>query len=342
MSLASRENGAGANVVLSAIDICAHSKCGTPFSIAKMRARNATAYLAPLVCSFLRHVRGHLVLFVAPAEAVEEVRATFAAQSRLSVHPIETRGWVQLFRYEAYASWLEQQLRGHESRRQGARIGRQLGKVAVSDAIDVVFQGDPFAEVGDDEHEVCFGREISCIGCSTGNKHWVRQLYGPGMLAKLSKETTSCSGFTMGGAKGVAVYLRHMADEIHAKLLPRLPNLAHEHVMLAKGYDQGVHNVLLHTAWLLTNGSVAADGSRAAGSLHARLLPVNGAIFTEHRMVLGKHYVLEGAVVVRQHDWTDPTVKHGPRRPFAVVHQYGRLFHGQDRMIREAAIAKCR
>ena len=99
--------------------------------------------------------------------------------------------------------------------------------MAVSDATDVVFQSDPFAHIHDGS-DLVFSGEVSCIGCNTGNKYWVRNLYGSDVLKSLSHESGSCSGFTMGGGRAMGSYLRRMADEIERKLVPRLPAMAHD------------------------------------------------------------------------------------------------------------------
>ena len=327
------------DVLLAAVDVAPNA--------VHTRGMNASSKLRPFVCSFLSHVpRGRLVLFVHPAAAVDEVHAGIGSPSRATVLPIDSRGWIQLFRYAAYAAWLS--------------IQADVRHVAVSDATDVVFQSDPFAHIHDGS-DLVFSGEVSCIGCNTGNKYWVRNLYGSDVLKALSHEPGSCSGFTMGGGRAMGSYLRRMADEIERKLVPRLPAMAHENLMLAKGYDQGVHNVMLRDEFVVrrtTSGPAAsrADGMTAGDSastgsstgmlgtarrshpeLRTRLLPVGHVIMTAYRMVAGQHFILNGSTVIGLSS-VNATRR---REPFAVVHQYNRLIRPYHSAIRLAAEGKC-
>ena len=170
----------------------------------------------------------------------------------------------------------------------------------------------------------CVTLQVSCIGCNTGNRYWVNKLYGATQLASVRRELASCSGFTMGGAKAMGWYLRRMSAEITRTVVPRLQAMATENLMLAKGYDQGVHNVLVHT-------TTHVEHSRGSNMRLRVLPPSSGAIMTAYRMVPGRDFVYNRSTGV---------VGATAARPFAVVHQYNRLpslFAG----IRVAALATC-
>ena len=111
-----------------------------------------------------------------------------------------------------------------------------MRKIAVSDAFDVLFQANPFAHVRDDDDaDLVLGTEVSCVACNTGNRYWVGRLYGAPTLARIGQHVASCSGFTMGSAGAMGVYLARMEAEVAARIVPRLSAMKRENLMLAKG-----------------------------------------------------------------------------------------------------------
>jgi hypothetical protein len=107
-------------------------------------------------------------------------------------------------------------------------------KVMLTDVRDVIFQKDPF------DFEMkglsLFLEEIS-IGACPFNSHWIEVKFGAEEKARLSPYPVSCSGITMGSVSDVLDYLTQMKKH----LVPSLPLI---------GYDQGVHNYLLHHGML--------------------------------------------------------------------------------------------
>ena len=90
----------------------------------------------PFVCSFVRHVSAsaRLVLFVRPPPFVELLSKRFpsAARALVSVRHFPAGGYLQHERYRVFADYLHALLQSAE--------GTAVDRIAVSDALDVVFQ----------------------------------------------------------------------------------------------------------------------------------------------------------------------------------------------------------
>lgn len=112
--------------------------------------------------------------------------------------------------------------------------------VMITDVRDVLFQRDPF--------DYAWGRGLHCaledermtIGSCPFNSRWVRGHMGDEALAAVSGQTISCSGTTVGDHDSMLGYLEHMTGHF-------LPFAGGE---CMGGFDQGVHNVLIHTGQL--------------------------------------------------------------------------------------------
>ena len=248
----------------------------------------------PFICSFLSNVpSGYLILFVRPPSAM----AALPMHTRIRLYPwpqaLHSTRFSQIFRYQVYADFLS------------SKDGRALEKVAVSDAADVAFQSDPFQHVSESDGLV-FGLDKDRIGPSHGNRYWIVKLYGAETVKRLGTRNVSTSGFTMGRRFGMAVYLQRMAAEVQRLLVPRLLHMERENWMLAKGYDQGIHN------WLLYNEFWIASPPVAVRVLHHDEVYISGAA----AMRLDRDIRLDGTVVVNMRNST-----------IAVVHQWNRMQH---------------
>jgi hypothetical protein len=132
--------------------------------------------------------------------------------------------------------WLEYCLEGLQSLRYEHYLeylsAQQYDQVLISDIRDVIFQGDPFAH---DVQELELVLEDSRILIRTEpfNRRWMKNLYGAPALERYGNDVVSCSGTTLGTAKGIARYLRAMISEIRKQKIP------------LGSHDQGIHNFLL-------------------------------------------------------------------------------------------------
>lgn len=163
--------------------------------------------------------------------------------------------------------------------------GRHFGRVLISDVRDVIFQCDPF--------DYSWAKGINCtledrrmtLGQCPHNGHWIRGHQGNEILAQIADEPISCSGTTVADHDGMVRYL----ETLTAALVPFTDSER------MAGYDQGVHNVLIHT------------GRLAGVELHDNSGPVLTLGYTKGEPSLDDDgFVLneqgERAVIVHQYD----------------------------------------
>jgi hypothetical protein len=112
----------------------------------------------------------------------------------------------------------------------------QFDKVMLTDVRDVVFQRDPF-DFPMTGSLCAFQESLNRIGDDYFNSRWIKESFGRAAFTQLCEYPVFCSGVTLGTAAGVANYLETMTRH----LLPRVGLI---------GYDQGVHNFLVHTGAL--------------------------------------------------------------------------------------------
>lgn len=116
----------------------------------------------------------------------------------------------------------------------------EYDRIFISDVRDVVFQRDPFDFPW--ESSICCTLEDQrmMLGTCPHNAHWIRAHQGADALVSVCGNSISCSGTTMADHSGMIGYL----EVLTSRLLP------FENVERMAGYDQGVHNVLVHTGEL--------------------------------------------------------------------------------------------
>ena len=120
------------------------------------------------------------------------------------------------------------------------RADISVGRVLLSDVRDVIFQRDPFAFPWPEGINCALEDGRMTLGACPHNSHWIRTHLGEGALNAVREKPISCSGTTLGDREAVVSYL----ETLTARLLP-----FHGGERMA-GYDQGVHNVLIHTGAL--------------------------------------------------------------------------------------------
>jgi hypothetical protein len=121
-----------------------------------------------------------------------------------------------------------------------------VSEVMVTDIRDVLFQDDPFRG-GVGRLEVFAEEPPATIGGQQANSDWIRELYGPAVLAEMADKPISCSGTVFGDRESILHYLSEMRQESFWR---RQPLTAH---------DQGIHNYLvwsgrLEPVTLVANG----------------------------------------------------------------------------------------
>jgi hypothetical protein len=115
---------------------------------------------------------------------------------------------------------------------------RDFKRILISDVRDVIFQLNPF--------DFSWPKGINCaledkrmtIGKCPYNSHWVRTYLGKKALAEIAENQISCSGTTIADHASMLIYL----ETLTARLTPYTPE---KHMA---GYDQGLHNYLVHTS----------------------------------------------------------------------------------------------
>jgi hypothetical protein len=112
--------------------------------------------------------------------------------------------------------------------------GNSISNVLLSDSRDVVIQKDPFSLIN---QKLVTGLEGNKIGACQYNSSWIKQIYGDEVLNQISDKQIICSGVTLGTRNEIEKYLTVMCDEIW-QCLPR--------VNKGFGFDQGIHNYLIH------------------------------------------------------------------------------------------------
>jgi hypothetical protein len=129
-------------------------------------------------------------------------------------------------RYAIYAAYLR------------ARLNR-YDQVLLSDVRDVVFQRHPFEGITSPKCHFFLEGEKQTIGEHPTNARWVRGCATYDEFEAVAACRISCSGITIGGTREVLAYLDRMADRIRDIPFRIYRKIGH-------GYDQGIHNLLVH------------------------------------------------------------------------------------------------
>ncbi|WP_319471701.1 hypothetical protein [uncultured Pseudodesulfovibrio sp.] len=112
----------------------------------------------------------------------------------------------------------------------------EFERILITDVRDVIFQDDPFAHAWPDGINCTLEDASATLGGCPYNSHWIQGHQGKETLAEVAGKRISCSGTTVADHAGMLHYLKTMTD----RLVPYTPGER------MAGYDQGVHNVLLH------------------------------------------------------------------------------------------------
>jgi hypothetical protein len=129
-------------------------------------------------------------------------------------------------RYAIYAAYLRARL-------------KQYDQVLLSDVRDVVFQRHPFEGITSSKCHFFLEGDKQTIGDDPTNTRWVRGCGTADQVEAVAACRISCSGITIGGTSPVLAYLDRMADCIRDIPFRIYRKIGH-------GYDQGIHNLLVH------------------------------------------------------------------------------------------------
>lgn len=132
----------------------------------------------------------------------------------------------------------------------------RFDNVLITDTQDVVFQDDPFKDVGD-RYLYCFCEDSgSNIASEEFNSYWIRNLYGQERLEELANSPIVCAGTIMGSYDSMMLLLQSILDEFF---------LLDESIFLKHSVDQGILNNICNSAYtsiipitLKKNGDIVA------------------------------------------------------------------------------------
>lgn len=119
-------------------------------------------------------------------------------------------------------------------------VSQNYGRILISDVRDVIFQRDPFTYPWPAGLNATLeDRRVTVASCPF-NARWVREHLGADALAAIGHNPVSCSGTTVGDHGAMLDYLEKMIGRLY-------PPTTGERMA---GYDQGVHNMLIHAGKL--------------------------------------------------------------------------------------------
>jgi hypothetical protein len=115
--------------------------------------------------------------------------------------------------------------------------GQTYDRILISDVRDVIFQRDPFDHPWPDGVCCVLEDPSATVGSCPFNARWVREHLGESALDAIADRPVSCSGTTVADHGAMLAYLEKMTGLL-------LPPSTGE---CMAGYDQGIHNHLVHT-----------------------------------------------------------------------------------------------
>lgn len=151
---------------------------------------------------------------------------------RVIIVPLQRPSGLEELPYNALRYWLYRQYLEESAVR--------YGSILLTDLRDVVFQRDPFSFPWSGGLNCVLEDRRMTIGRCPHNAHWVATHQGREALGRIADQPISCSGTTVGDHDATQRYLEIMLDRL-------LPFDGGERIA---GYDQGVHNMLVHTGML--------------------------------------------------------------------------------------------
>lgn len=150
-------------------------------------------------------------------------------EHKVSVIPLKRAADLQHISYNALRYFLYQDFLNRQD--------SPYEHILMTDVRDVIFQFDPFEFSWSEGLNCTLEDERMTIGQCPHNSQWVRGHLGTQALDDIKDAPISCSGTTVGSHAATIEYLTTMTNELRS----------YEPAERMAGYDQGVHNHLLHT-----------------------------------------------------------------------------------------------
>lgn len=168
---------------------------------------------------------GRCVLFVSATTRQTDEMAALGAEIVPFERPVEMADIsYNAYRYFLYLDFLKQADGAFEH-------------VLFTDVRDVLFQADPFTYPWHNGLNCTLEDRRMTLGACPHNAHWIRGHQGEAALAEVADKPISCSGTTVGTHAALVEYLEALTQRL-------VPFGGGERM---GGYDQGVHNVMVHT-----------------------------------------------------------------------------------------------
>ncbi len=157
---------------------------------------------------------------------VESLRATGYAGDviiTLNFWNWRLQSYLRRFRVTPYLSWSTRRVHGPAATHRYdfyERIARQnlarYDEMMVTDTRDVLFQRDPFADLGSSACHYYLEHPSMTIGEEPTNARWTKLFLPAEQAAALVRYRISCCGIVMGGMAEMNVYLARMAADLRA------------------------------------------------------------------------------------------------------------------------------
>jgi len=169
----------------------------------------------------------------------------------------------------------------------------EVDSVMLTDARDVVLQGDPFKGCG---NQLITGEEGETIGQSPMNQGWLRKAYSSALALELSDDQALCAGVLIGSKAQMLAYLNCFCHST-------LAIMRRQGTALLPNWDQGIHNKILRMDQPVNLICSPTDG----------LISTIGLVSPDRiQLNLEGQVVVDGKVpaVVHQYDRHPTLVKH--------------------------------
>jgi hypothetical protein len=241
---------------LSSVPVAAASAAAKPIPDGRRLVLGAAigfdvAQVRIFVESLRAHYAGDVLLLIRwPGLRV----ARYLRSRRIDVIRVfQTRSFTRSVHARRYAIYLDY-LR--------ARLSR-YDQVMMSDVRDVVFQRNPFEGVAGPQCHFYLESAARTIGADPTNSRWVRGCFPAAEADRLAECRISCSGITIGGTAAIVAYLEKMTARVRAMPWRIYRRIGH-------GYDQAIHNYLVHLDPAIDGVVVENNGHIATMALEPR------------------------------------------------------------------------
>jgi hypothetical protein len=170
-----------------------------------------------------------------------------------AIRVVQIRSFSRSVHARRYAIYLAN-LRAHAAR---------YDQVMMSDTRDVVFQRHPFDGIASPKCHFFLEGASRNIGDDPTNSRWVQGCLSAQEAAALANRRISCSGITIGGTAAIIAYLERMVERVAAQPFRIYRAIGH-------GYDQAIHNALVHLDPTIDGIVVENNGHIATMALEPR------------------------------------------------------------------------